>query len=67
MMGKNVMISDLDTNVKDGYKCNDVLWIWYRLGLIVYLISILLLRMDTNEMMDCECDTGWVWLFVWSG
>ena len=53
------MISDLDTNVKDGYECNDGLWIWYRLGLIVYLIWILMLRMDTNVMMDCKCDTGW--------
>ena len=52
-------LSDLDTNVKDGYECNDGLWIWYRLGLIVYLIWILMLRMDKNVMMDCECDTGW--------
>ena len=52
-------LSDLDTNVKDGYKCHDGLWIWYMLGLIVYLIWILMLRMDTNAMIDCECDTGW--------
>ena len=60
-------LSDLDTNVKDGYECNDGLWIWYRLGLIVYLIWILILRMDTNVMMDCECDTGWGSLFIGSG
>ena len=35
---------------KDGYKCYDGLSIWYRLGLIVYLIWILMLRMDTNVM-----------------
>ena len=31
-----------------------------RLGLIVYLIWILMLRMDRNVMMDYEFDTGWV-------
>ena len=31
----------LDTNVNDG------IWIWYRLGLIVYPIWLLMLRMDT--------------------
>ena len=71
-------LSDLDTNVKDGYECHDELWIWYklesekdgykcyaglsilyRLGFDVYLIWILMLRMDTNVMMDYEFDTGW--------
>ena len=51
--------SRLDTNgKKDGYKCYDGLWIWYRLGFIVYLIWILMLRMDMNVVMDYEFDTG---------
>ena len=44
---------------KDGYECYDRLSILYRLGLIVYLIWILMLRMDTNVMMDYEFDIGW--------
>ena len=36
-----------------------MLLIWYRLGLIVYLIWILMLGMDTNVMMDYEFDKGW--------
>ena len=52
---------------KDGYECSDGLWIWYRLGLIVYLIWILMLRMDINVIMDYQFDIGWVWLFIWSG
>ena len=79
MMSKNVIISDLNTNVEDGYKCHNGLWIWYRLGLIVYPIWILMLMMgknviisdlDTNVKDGYECyefDIGWVWLFIWSG
>ena len=52
---------------KDGYECYDGLSIWYRLGLIAYLIWILMLRMDTNVMMDYQFDIGWVWLIIWSG
>ena len=52
----------LDNNVNDG------LWIWYRLGLIVYPIWLLMLRMDTNVMMDYEFDTGWfrfLFFLIW--
>ena len=71
-------LSDLNMNVKDGYKCNDGYWIWYsldvekdgyecydrlsilyRLVFIVYLIWILMLRMDTNVVMDYEFKIGW--------
>jgi len=48
----------LDNNVNDG------LWIWYRLGLIVYPIWILMLRMDRNGMMDYEFDTVCIRLFL---
>ena len=71
-MDTNVMIDyefDIGWNVgmecwnvfieKDGYECYDGLWIWYRLGFIVYLIWILMLRKDTNVMMDYELDLGW--------
>ena len=34
---------------KDGYECYDGLSIGYRLGLIVYLNKILMLRMDTKR------------------
>ena len=53
-------LSNLDTNVKDGYECNDGLSILQRFGLIGYLIWILMLMMDTNVMMDYEFETGWV-------
>ena len=71
MMSKNVIISDLDTNVKDGYKCHNGLWIWYRLGLIVYPIWIQMLMMgknvmisdlDTNVKDGYKCnDVLWIW------
>ena len=55
-MDTNVMMDyefDIGWNVeKDGYKFYGGLSILYRLGLIVYLIWILMLRMDTNVMMD---------------
>ena len=51
---------------EDGYECYDELSIWYRLDLI-YLNWILMLRMDTNVIMDYEFDTDWVWLFIQSG
>ena len=85
-------LSDLDTNVKDGYECHDGLSIWYRLGLIVYLINVkdgyechdglsiwyrlvlivyliwtLMLRIDTNVVMDYQFDISWVWLIISSG
>ena len=67
-MDTNVMMDyefDIGWNVeKDGYECYDGLWIWYRLGLIVYLILILMLRMDMYVMMDYEFNTGWVWLLM---
>ena len=44
-------LTDLDTNVKDGYECHDGLWIWYRLGLIVYPIWILMLMIGKNVMI----------------
>jgi len=52
-----------------------MLLIWYRLGLIVYLILILgyecHARLDTNVEKDgYECylfDISWVWLLIWSG
>ena len=43
----------------DGYECYDWLSIWYRMVLIDYLIWILMLRMDTNVVMDYEFDIGW--------
>ena len=62
-MDTNVMMDyEFDTgwNVeKDVYKCYDGLWIWHRLGLIVYLIRIIMLRIDTNIMIDYEFDIGW--------
>ena len=39
------MLKRMDTNV---------------MNLIGYLIWILMIRMDTNVMMDYEFDTGWV-------
>ena len=77
-VGKDCL-SDLDTNVKDGYECYDWLSIWYRMGLIDYLIWILMLRMDMNVMMDYKFDTGWnvekdgykcyigLWIWYWLG
>ena len=53
-------LSDLDTNVKDGYECNDGLSILQRFGLIGYLIWILMLTMDMNVMMDYQFYRGWV-------
>ena len=35
-----------------------MLSIWFTLGMIVNLILILMLRKDTNVMMDYEFDTG---------
>ena len=69
-MDSNVMMDckcDTGWNVEeDGYECYDELSIWYRLDLI-YLNWILMLRMDTNVIMDYEFDTDWVWLFIQSG
>jgi len=48
----------MDINVeKDGYKWYDGLIIWSMLGLIVYPIWIIILRVDTIVMMDYEFDT----------
>ena len=51
----NVMMDyefDIGWNVeKDGYECYDRLSILYRLGLIVYQIWILMLRMGNNVMI----------------
>ena len=49
----------MDTNVKDGYECYDWLSIWYRLGLVVYVIWLQMLRMATNVMIDFEFDIVW--------
>ena len=48
---------DAGWNVEeDGYECYDGLSIWYRLGLIVYLI------LDTNVKDGYECNDGlWMW------
>ena len=63
-MDTNVMMDcecDSGWNVEDdGYECYDGLSIWYRLGLIVYLIWILgyecHARLDTNVEKDgYEC------------
>ena len=63
MIGVIRMLERMDTNV----------FIWYRLGLILYLILILGYechdRRDTNVEKDgYECyifDIGWVWFFIW--
>ena len=48
----------MDMNVeKDWYKWYDGLIIWSMLGLIVYPIWRLMLRVDTIFMMDYEFDT----------
>ena len=45
---------DTGWNVEeDGYECYDGLSIWYRLGLIVYLI------LDTNVKDGYECHDIW--------